>query len=43
MYHHFSQQYGVMVSFERPVYMNGLFQEFTQWKDFNEQYGSFAG
>ena len=29
-----------MVSFQHPVYMNGLFQEFTQWKDFNEQYGS---
>ena len=29
-----------MVSFERPVYMNGLFQEFDQWKHFNEKYGS---
>ena len=39
-FQHFSMQYGVMVSFERPVYINGLFQEFDQWKSFNERHGS---
>ena len=29
-----------MVSFERPVYSNGLFVGFDQWKDINEKYGS---
>ena len=37
---HFSQQHGVMVSFEQPVYTNGRFADFEGWKDTNEKYGS---
>ena len=40
-FRHFSQQYGVMVSFEPPgVYTNSYFMGFEAWKDINEKYGA---
>ena len=36
----FSKEYGVVVSFEQPVYSNGLFEGFKGWDEINEKYGA---
>ena len=35
-----SSRFGVMVSFEKPVYMNGLFQGFDGWDAMNARFGA---
>ena len=35
-----SSRFGVMVSFEKPVYMNGLFQGFDGWDAMNAHFGA---
>lgn len=35
-----SSRYGVMVSFEKPVYMNGMFQGFEGWDVMNAHFGA---
>ena len=36
----FSGKYGVMVSFEKPVYLNGYFLGFEGWDSINQQFGA---
>ena len=33
-------QYGVMLSFEKPIYLNGYFLGFEGWDSLNQQFGS---
>ena len=35
-----TNQYGVMISFEKPIYLNGYFLGFEGWDSLNEQFGS---
>ena len=35
-----SGRYGVMVSFDKPVYLNGLFQGFDGWDVLNAHFGA---
>ena len=35
-----SCQYGVMLSFEKPIYLNGYFLGFEGWDSLNQQFGS---
>jgi hypothetical protein len=36
-----SARYGVMVTFEKPVYVNGLFQGFDGWDTVNQVLGCY--
>ena len=35
-----SARFGVMVSFDKPVYLNGLFQGFDEWDVLNAHFGA---
>jgi len=36
----FSSRFGVVVSFEKPVYLNGFFQPFDGWDSINQHFGA---